>query len=1635
MKRSKQNSSGSSFDITELDENLIKLLVKLSPPSSCVQELMDDNEQAFGGCDTTLKTHERVATAILDPDNDDGDVDEFSSRSLHSYVKSHINDYTRPAYQEDPVIVAAAAAAAAVKFRSNYLPPIGVFWDIENCQVPKGRSAMAVTRVIRDKFFQGYKEAEFMVVCDVQKENKQIIQELNDAQVDLIHVSSTSKNAADEKLRQSIRRFADTHGSPAAIVLISGDIDFAADLSDLRHRKKIYVILLHKENTSEALILCSDEHYDFTKLLEPLPARTPSKMAESYDLLVYNLPEDKDVIGIKRRLKQLSNNCGGRVVQIRSNVAVLRFCSKESADRAQKRMHGKYIYDSKIVVKFLKENNTNCASKLQDNNIVQETTASDTEANNDNPNEMFGVASSMLGARSLPGTPHYPTTSPVSVNCSNWTGMHCGPQGLFPPPPPFARPYMPVDTCKSYSGYGRSQSPQVWQMMNSQQQGNRYRDERCKQAQECSNAEPGIFRSGKGPSAYMRGNSVFSQQADWNASRAPWPVPTNHRGTVFNQSHKRRSPSPMYAAQNQDTTHWNGQVRRNDRTPSPYDSASMPSGIQRISPYRHSDAESEEVENFFSPINNRNNCGSSNGAYVPIELQVSNLDQNIDPKDMKRILSSILMEHVKVLQVSVFVQSDGNLVANVKVPSLPEAQYTISQLHRRKIGFKRILISYLHSSGPNPQIVRSQIVMLLQEVPGHKLPLFKFREMYESRFMMSISISELYKMKDVCIITDDPSGRLVSLNPDHRNTPSPSLNTTLDAQSSMELPYCVLHAQKPWTDKGWAEQEMAPLPNVSISLKLLSERVHKLLITHSGCLPLPTFPSCYEAEFNESIQVDENGVPLEHLMSCISTVELKQGLGSVKHIVWSTNKNNDESNEENNSPLANQLALFSRESVDLLKTAPHCQLPFNRFIPAYHRHFGRQCRVADYGFTKLIELLEALTHSVQVMGEGNKRVVTLSHRAQVRRFTSDLLRILKSQASKQVTFSEFPKVYTRVFGKPWDVTDYGVCEIDDILKGVSETIVVVTSCKDGNDRMISIPKRERTPEEIERTMQFATEVVELLKHVPQQKMLFTKFVPSYHHHFGHQCRVSDYGFSKLIELFEAIPEVVKVEEENGGERVISLTKKEGLQVLGEQLNTLISRYGNSSTGQLNVSNIAQTFLQEYGYALRPEHFNCNSMLELMEKFEGTVKIVNTKSGVAIESIDKDHIQQLGLECRRVLMSAPDFSLTVNDFKQSYQKIFNKTCTIETYVHSLSAFIRIFSLNEQCFIELTPLQKFACNVQRVLMQSNGKMNISQFEGAYLKITGVACRAAMYGYPTVYALLRAIPCTVIVKDMRYKRKIVQLNKKLITAGLLPTTFTMSPSPVQDTDSSNESIENDSFLSKSSLSSSVNEKAELNNSHQMSSSKDSGTWENKSNHWTPNNSADAQKWPEAENKSTELNNVDKTSNTFPPPPLKPDSPDSVAPSSRTSIWDTPPQFYSKQRSNYVKVELPPMSLSPLKKYGHELVGVVSPSYLKYSYYNPLICWKTPIFVKDSNSSSVVAPHPSELPLPSMSFTPKKSATRQSSPVNNTMLSSPVSSKKGQLNVNDNSNRINDTTPSKRLYFGKCRLAAQFNQPSFDS
>lgn len=67
--------------------------------------------------------------------------------------------------------------------RSRQPEPVGLFWDIENCSVPLNKSAFGVAAKMRRVFFEGKREAEFMVVCDITKERKEITDSLNKAQV------------------------------------------------------------------------------------------------------------------------------------------------------------------------------------------------------------------------------------------------------------------------------------------------------------------------------------------------------------------------------------------------------------------------------------------------------------------------------------------------------------------------------------------------------------------------------------------------------------------------------------------------------------------------------------------------------------------------------------------------------------------------------------------------------------------------------------------------------------------------------------------------------------------------------------------------------------------------------------------------------------------------------------------------------------------------------------------------------------------------------------------------------------------------------------------------------------------------------------------------------------------------------------------------------------------------------------------------------------------------------------------------------------------------------------------------------------------------------------------------------------
>ncbi|XP_042864024.1 meiosis regulator and mRNA stability factor 1-like isoform X3 [Penaeus japonicus] len=1228
-------------------------------------------------------------------------------------------------------------------YNNDRLPPIGVFWDIENCQVPKGLSATHVVQAVRSRFFTGYREAEFMCVCDTLKENSKILEELNDAQVNVVHVGSTVKNAADDKLLQSMRRFADIHGTGATLVLISGDSNFATELYDLRYRKNLRVILVHNAHAQDSLKLCAHQTALFTDVTQELPQRVTKPRSTNLrrEIIIKNVPENMDDNAIRRRLTMLSANCGGKVGRVRPHGVPIYFQTPELAARAKKRLDGEDVYGSKIYCTFGKNFDKEGSPKVDSVKHFQR------DRGQEALDTWKPVNSQIFPNPSQPGMGDTGTAS------LSWRVRD-------PVNDSALQPYT------AFKSYGKNPA----MSFADQHFGS------CQRAFRNNNCRIQSQSSVSGSNSHFGGLSRIdcNSHNDGNSRDIVQPLYLDKTPEQFKKGRSQRiqfrmssPPSFSFNTRTPDSYTLDSSLRA--RSPSPLLWSGMSPVKPVWSPSPTVDAQGQILYGLKELSLGEGTVIDTSLAsvqQVPVELQVTNLDQNIDAREMKRILFTIFRDHVMVLHVSVFVQSDGNLAATLRVPSQQDAQYAISQLHRKKIGAKRIIISYVNQNQPSPELKRSKVIALLQEVPGKKLPLFKFRELYERRFHETIGVSEMYNMRDIVTVSDNSTGRMVSLHPEFRHMSSPILTESAqeEVSGSISSRYCKMHSTGPDDSIGWAERDQSSsLPNVNLALRTLAGSIHSLLQSHSGSLPLASLVDCYEAEIGP-VEEAEDGVPLEHLVSCLPGVCIMTATGGFKYVQWVENKVTDEAEELArcvSPPLVGQLALFSRELVDLLKTFPFCRLPFSRFIPAYHHHFGRQCRVADYGFTKLADLFEALPHVVQVLGEGNKRILTLAHKAQVKRFSSDLLRVLKGQPTKAITLEAFPVAYEKALTRTWNVIDYGVCDVEDLLTEVSETTVIVT--RSGTETTIAIPKREQTPEEIERTRQFAAEVVELLRHSPQCKMQFNRFIPAYHHHFGRQCRVADYGFSKLIELFEAIPDVLQVyDDEDDGEKQLQLVERERVRVLGDQVGAVVR---GAPRQAIRISALTQVFTRYYGYSLKPTHYGANTLEELIGKLRNHVKLVETGDEPVVALVDRGYVHEILVRARKLLWEDSSCSYPLDKFVQTYTERYGHPPSLDVIKRDLEDVLVIDGdgegEGEEAKISLVPLQMFARDLLTLLHEAGGRMLLLNFDTAYLDRFGVACRPATYGFPNIVALVQALGDLVAVRGRGTKRILV-LNR---------------------------------------------------------------------------------------------------------------------------------------------------------------------------------------------------------------------------------------------------------------------------------
>ncbi|PAA81281.1 hypothetical protein BOX15_Mlig007491g1 [Macrostomum lignano] len=753
-----------------------------------------------------------------------------------------------------------------------------------------------------------------------------------------------------------------------------------------------------------------------------------------------------------------------------------------------------------------------------------------------------------------------------------------------------------------------------------------------------------------------------------------------------------------------------------------------------------------------------------------VEIQVTNLDYNIAPKEWKKILETQIGASLPVLDVAMHSLADDSVAAVVKLRSLEDARLAVSQFHRKKIGYKRIQVQLLGAGGAGgctasqaQNRIKLDIVGLLGGVSGKQLAVTKFLELYERRYHRSLALAELYRHRDVCEVKEGPNGgRVVILNA------ASSASKALSAD--VEPVVCGIHCREGSPEYVQA-LDCCLLPCVLLSLRAFKHQLHKLLQQHNGVMPVGSFPACYQAEFGGLALAREpplgGGVYLEHLLSAVPGVRVCVSAAGVKNLCW------EERSGQSGPPLSDQMAQFSREVVDLVRVQPGCRLLLSKFIPAYHHHFGRQCRVADYGFTKLADLLEALPHSVHVVGSGPARMIFLTHRVQVRRFSSDLSKILKLAPAKQCLASELPYYMNRLFGRQFNIADYGVCFLEDMLEELPENSIDV-SCTEGSpDLQLGLPTRVQTLAERAKTAHFALEVVDLLRQAPRCRVPFSKFIPSYHHYFARQCRVSEFGFVKLIDLLEAVSHVIEMRDELG-EKFICLTLREHLRVCASHVLAMLEACPDR---RLRVADFLSVYVRQYGSALNLADLGVESVPQLVAKMPTVAELWRDDAGESwVRLADRTDVKNCAYKCLLLLRDCSTGSMPLEDFLRAYRTPLNLDWVQRELSDILTVTDDPLSPGRKR-VTLRPLVLFARDLSSLLQANQGRISFSQLEPDYQRYFGVPLRPSNYGYPSLASLISAVSFVCQTRG-RNQRATVLLCSDFVARLAYQTAYSTEP-----------------------------------------------------------------------------------------------------------------------------------------------------------------------------------------------------------------------------------------------------------------
>ncbi|OVA16659.1 NYN domain [Macleaya cordata] len=154
-----------------------------------------------------------------------------------------------------------------------------VWWDIENCHVPKGCDPHAIAQNISSSLINMNYCGPISISAygDTNRINMSVQHALSSTGITLNHVPAGVKDASDKKILVDMLFWAVDNPAPANYLLISGDRDFSNALHQLRMRR-YNILIAQPQNASAPLLAAAKSVWLWTSLLAGGP---PLKNGES----------------------------------------------------------------------------------------------------------------------------------------------------------------------------------------------------------------------------------------------------------------------------------------------------------------------------------------------------------------------------------------------------------------------------------------------------------------------------------------------------------------------------------------------------------------------------------------------------------------------------------------------------------------------------------------------------------------------------------------------------------------------------------------------------------------------------------------------------------------------------------------------------------------------------------------------------------------------------------------------------------------------------------------------------------------------------------------------------------------------------------------------------------------------------------------------------------------------------------------------------------------------------------------------------------------------------------------------------------------------------------------------------------